>query len=248
MSDIFISYSRKDSEQAKMLAERLRASGADVWMDSTALAAAETWSAEIVSAIISCRLFIVLLSADSVQSHNVNKEVSIASEKHKTIIPIVIEKCPLSQAMEYALAGLQRVKISDEEGLERAFAKLGISGSGLSQVVPSKKNPHAGSEKKSRTKVYSFASVFLILAIGSYFFFFSKKKVEASETKTIAVLPFESLSSEKESEYFADGMTAELIDMLAPIQEMHVVDRMSSMEYKEIGRDSKQVASELGVR
>ncbi|MDP4221433.1 MAG: toll/interleukin-1 receptor domain-containing protein [Bacteroidota bacterium] len=135
MADIFISYSRKDSSHALALAERLRAAGADVWMDSSALAAAETWSAEIVNAINSTRLFFILLSPAAVASHNVNKELSLASEKRKTIVPIVIEKCPLSQSMEYALAGLQRVAITNEEALERAFAKLGISGTGFSQKV-----------------------------------------------------------------------------------------------------------------
>jgi len=42
MADIFISYSRRDSEQALSLAERLRASGASVWMDTAVLSAAET--------------------------------------------------------------------------------------------------------------------------------------------------------------------------------------------------------------
>src|SRR5579883_2298183 len=135
MADIFISYSRHDSEHALQLAERLRASGADVWMDSLALAAAETWSAEIVNAINSARLFFILLSPSSVASHNVNKELSLASEKRKTIVPIVIEKCPLSESMEYALAGVQRVSITNEEALERTFAKLGITGNGFSQVV-----------------------------------------------------------------------------------------------------------------
>ncbi len=85
MPDIFISYSRKDSEQATSLAEKLRAEGADVWMDTASLAAAETWSAEIVGAINNSKIFIVLLSPSSIASHNVNKEVLLASEKRKTI-------------------------------------------------------------------------------------------------------------------------------------------------------------------
>ena len=51
MAKVFISYSRNDSEQALTLAERLRAGGASVWLDTAALTASETWSAEIVTAI-----------------------------------------------------------------------------------------------------------------------------------------------------------------------------------------------------
>ncbi len=126
MADIFISYSRKDSEQALALAERLRSQGASVWMDSSSLAAAETWSGEIVHAIKECQTMIVLLSPDSIASHNVTKEVGLASEKRKTIIPIELAACELSDAMEYALVGLHRISVFDEEALNRSFAKLGI--------------------------------------------------------------------------------------------------------------------------
>ncbi len=132
MADIFISYSRRDSEQALSLAERLRASGATVWMDTAALAAAETWSAEIVNAIEKCTHFFLLLSDDSVASSNVTKEVSLASEAKKTIVPIEIHHCELNAAMKYALAGLQKVSLSDEIALARAFEKLGISGTDFS--------------------------------------------------------------------------------------------------------------------
>jgi adenylate cyclase len=138
MADIFISYSRKDTDQAVALAERLRGAGADVWMDTAVLTASETWSAEIVSGIKSCTTFIVLLSPDAVSSHNVTKEVSLASEKRKNIMPIVVRACELSDAMEYALAGLQHVDLWNEEALERAFAKLGIHAGGPLSIS----NPH----------------------------------------------------------------------------------------------------------
>ena len=51
MSDIFISYSRKDSEQALQLAERLQGEGMSVWIDQRGIEAAKTWSEEIVNAI-----------------------------------------------------------------------------------------------------------------------------------------------------------------------------------------------------
>src|SRR5688572_27489636 len=100
MNNIFISYSRKDSRVAISLAERLRSYGATVWMDTASLAAAETWSAEIVTAIEECSIFIILLSADSASSHNVTKELSLASESKKRILPIELYPCELNQAMK----------------------------------------------------------------------------------------------------------------------------------------------------
>ncbi|MDP4230575.1 MAG: FlgO family outer membrane protein [Bacteroidota bacterium] len=250
MSDIFISYSRHDSEQAKVLAGRLRAAGANVWMDSTTLTAAETWSAEIVGAINRCDVFLLLLSPTAVVSHNVNKEVSLASEKRKMIVPIMLERCELSEAMEYALAGLQHVKIWDEEGLERAFAKIGITGSGFSQNVPETKPREPVRAKKTRLLLRALTAVgVLAIAFAVYTLFFSKlRQSSASEIRAVVVLPFENLSTDKENEYFADGMTSTLIDMLVPVTDLRVVDRSTSMEFKSSKQDIKHIASLLDCR
>ncbi len=246
MADIFISYSRRDSEQALALAERLRASGASVWIDTAALTAAETWSAEIVNAINTCTTFIILLSPDSVASHNVTKELSLASERRKTILPIVLTECTPNEAMQYALAGLQQVDITNEEALERAFAKLGITGSGFSQT-----NSRRHSDKKRPPLVFRLVALVVVLGAltASYFLFFSTTPTaEITGPRTIAVLPFDNLSSDKENEYFADGMTATLIDMLVPIPGLRVVDRKTVMEYKGSKKALKDVATDLGVR
>lgn len=250
MADIFISYSRHDSEQARMLADRLRAAGGNVWLDSTTLTAAETWSAEIVGAINRCDVFLLLLSATAVASPNVNKEVSLASEKRKMIVPIMLERCELSEAMEYALAGLQHVKIWDEEGLERAFAKIGITGSGFSQTVLETKSVHPVRTKRSKLLFPALAILGLLaIAFGAYALFFSKAQPrDEGQIKAIVVLPFENLSADKENEYFADGMTSTLIDMLVPVTDLRVVDRSTSMEFKSSKQDIKHIASLLDCR
>jgi TolB-like protein/tetratricopeptide (TPR) repeat protein len=108
-------------------------------MDTSALTAAETWSAEIVTAIEQCSAFLVLLSEHSVASTNVTKEVALASESQKTIVPIEISNCSLNPAMKYALAGLQKVSLLDDEGLSRAFARLGTADTiarGAASTIP----------------------------------------------------------------------------------------------------------------
>jgi TolB-like protein len=140
VADIFISYSRKDSEHATSLAERLRSSGANVWMDTASLAAAEEWSAEIVEAINGCSVFVVLLSTYSVESTNVTKEVSLASQKKKKIIPLVLERCELNSSLEYFLAGVHHVHLADENTLIRSFAKFGINLMSSGGVLPGESN------------------------------------------------------------------------------------------------------------
>ena len=68
------------------------------------------------------------------------------------------------------------------------------------------------------------------------------------EKPSIAVLPFDSMSSDKEQEYFADGMSEDLITDLSKVSGLFVVARHSSFIYKGQSVDIRTVASELGVR
>ncbi len=54
----------------------------------------------------------------------------------------------------------------------------------------------------------------------------------AIPAKSIAVLPFLDLSEAKDQEYFADGMSEELIDLLSQIEELQVIARTSSFYFK----------------
>ena len=100
MPDIFISYSRKDSAHALELAEQLRSSGMDVWIDQHGLELASSWSKDIVDAIEQCKAFVLLLSESSLASHNVVKELSIASDSGRNIIPIENNPCSPHQRFQ----------------------------------------------------------------------------------------------------------------------------------------------------
>ena len=65
---------------------------------------------------------------------------------------------------------------------------------------------------------------------------------------SIAVLPFQNMSSEPEQEYFADGMVEEIITALSRFRSLFVIARNSSFTYKGRSVDIKQVGRELGVR
>ena len=63
----------------------------------------------------------------------------------------------------------------------------------------------------------------------------------------LAVLPLESLSADQNQDYFADGMTDELITMLAKYSDLRVISRTSVMQYKKAHRPLREIANELGV-
>jgi TolB-like protein len=65
--------------------------------------------------------------------------------------------------------------------------------------------------------------------------------------KSIAVLPFENLSSDKENAYFADGIQDEILTKLAGIADLKVISRISTAKYKSKPEDLKTVSEQLGV-
>jgi TolB-like protein/DNA-binding winged helix-turn-helix (wHTH) protein/Tfp pilus assembly protein PilF len=65
--------------------------------------------------------------------------------------------------------------------------------------------------------------------------------------QSIAVLPLENLSKDPEQEYFADGMTDELITNLAQISALRVISRTSAMQYKGTKKSLSEIARELHV-
>jgi serine/threonine-protein kinase len=65
--------------------------------------------------------------------------------------------------------------------------------------------------------------------------------------KSIAVLPFTSLSADPENEYFSDGITDEIITHLSKIADLKVTSRTSVMRYKKTDRSLREIGVELGV-
>ena len=65
--------------------------------------------------------------------------------------------------------------------------------------------------------------------------------------RSLAVLPLENLSHDPSQDYFADGMTDELITELGQISELRVISRTSAMTYKGAHKSLPQIARELNV-
>jgi len=77
----------------------------------------------------------------------------------------------------------------------------------------------------------------------------NQRAIEAVPTeKSIAVLPFENISPNKDDSYFADGVQDEILNNLAKIAQLKVISRTSVMQYRaDTKRDLRQIAAALGV-
>lgn len=69
-----------------------------------------------------------------------------------------------------------------------------------------------------------------------------------AEDNSIAVLPFVNLSQDSAQEYFADGITENILMQLASIRDLRVISRTSVMRYKKTDKSAPEIAQELGVK
>ena len=105
---------------------------------------------------------------------------------------------------------------------------------------------------KSRAWVY-LPIVAALISIGLFFLgrFTAPTKQGAGNNnlaKSIAVLPFENLSSNQENAYFADGVQDEILTNLAKIADLKVIGRTSVMQYTKVAaRNVREIGKELGV-
>jgi TolB-like protein/DNA-binding winged helix-turn-helix (wHTH) protein/Flp pilus assembly protein TadD len=92
-------------------------------------------------------------------------------------------------------------------------------------------------------------SVFVLLAVIATFAAWKihARNRSASAIHSLAVLPLESLSNDASQDYFADGMTDELISDLGQISALRVISRTSVMAYKHARKPLPQIARELNV-
>ena len=107
--------------------------------------------------------------------------------------------------------------------------------------------------KQWRLAVVSVAVVLVLFAGGltiwNFFLRPSPPSRDAvSENMSIAVLPFDNMSNDPDQDYFADGISEDLITDLSKIPDLLVISRLSSFTYKGKSVKIQQIAEELGVR
>ncbi len=109
-------------------------------------------------------------------------------------------------------------------------------------------------EKRNRKRAFPYIKIiasvliFSIVIIGFIIYLNPNQKIHSTQEKSIAILPFDNLSTLEENQFFADGIVEDLLNRLSLIENFRVISRTSSEMYRQRGSKSlSQIARELNV-
>ena len=229
-AEVFVSYSRDDAPRVLAVTDQLRAAGVSVWIDQSGIDAAAQWSEQIVDALERAKVLLLMVTEAAVHSHNVAKEVVLVSERKGHILPVHLEPTVIPSSLKYQLAGIQHVEYhrgnDSAAGLKailRALERIGVT------IAPT------GESKTATAPVEP-----VVPATG--------RASAGTERGAVAVMPFDNISPDAETDYFSDGLTEELTTRLSLVSEIELVSRWASKQLKERKHDVRAISSELGAR
>jgi TolB-like protein/tetratricopeptide (TPR) repeat protein len=233
-ADVFISYSREDKDRVLDLAAKLRAAGVNVWIDQGGIDGATMWGEEIVNALEGAKVLLLAITPAAARSHNVAKEVVLVSERKGHILPVHLEPTTIPASLKYPLAGIQHIEFFQGDPHENLKTLLrSLERAGVAVAPPREAKPAvAADDPRSRASAAQAGPA----ADGTI------------EQGALAVLPFDNISSDQETDYFSDGLTEELIARLSLVSEIELVSRWASMQYKGAKQDIRAIGTELGAR
>ena len=181
--EIFASYSREDQAQVFPIVDKLRERGINIWIDQEGIHGAKLWSQEIVNAIDNSKVFILFASTKAFLSKNVTKELALASESDKHILPIFIEDAEIPAAMKYQLAGIQHLvheQGQTDQTADNILRTLGNLDIQSAEPQPTPSQPSA-TKPASKTPLVAVALV-IALAVIAFLLFKGDNTQETSAT------------------------------------------------------------------
>jgi formylglycine-generating enzyme required for sulfatase activity len=159
MTQVFISYSRRDLAFAEQLADDLKNTGFDVWYDLSGIGGGARWRVEIENALRESQYVIIVLSPDSVTSEWVEREFLFASNLKRKIIPLLYRRCDLP----LSYVNLNYVDVQGENYAQNFNVLLrALDIDTTSSILPSPL-PKRSSRGTSRTRNIALAGVGILI-------------------------------------------------------------------------------------
>jgi hypothetical protein len=121
---LFVSYARSDLPRVDPIVSEILALGFPVWIDRHEISSETGWAGQLTRAIKGTRAVVLMASAASYGSDQVVREMYLAMNAKKKIVPLELEPAPMNDEFEYILAPFQRFKI--DTGPREAVLSLAL--------------------------------------------------------------------------------------------------------------------------
>ena len=264
---VFISHSSKDKAVADAICHRLESVDIPCWMAPRNIEYGSDWTEGIMRGITACRVFVLVFSENANGSGHVRREVAKAFSLGLHVIPFRIQDTLPQTGLSYFLetvhwldaitAPLEKHLTTLTDRVKKLLAN-GESAPNLPYAAPYQ--GLSTPAKRGRWLVgASLGGTAAVILITAWHYLSEQKAAHQKHlpahslaeisAKSVAVLPFESISASTDDGYFADGVQDEILNNLARISELKVISRTSVMQYRaNTKRDVRQIAYALGVR
>jgi TolB-like protein/Flp pilus assembly protein TadD len=270
---VFISYASQDATVAEAIVEALERQGFKCWIAPRDVTAGAPYAGQIINAIDAAKASVLILSRNAAASPHVLREVERTASKRHSIVALRIDQAPLPADFEYFLNTSHWLDTSSSD-IERTLPKLvsavqvAIQAPAMAPTpVPAAHAPHpAESARLTRRIALIAASVIVVglavLAVDRRWMVRQRIATTPAPTPataalssttfnppphSIAVLPFVNMSGDASQEYFSDGLSEELLNDLARINELQVAARTSAFSFKGKDTDIGTIARKLNV-
>jgi TolB-like protein len=263
--EIFISYRRADAEWARLLHSQLRAEGIEAWYDAL-VGPGQDWRLATAKALEASEIFVLLFSANAAQSSDIAKELAAATLEKKLVIPVRLENISPKGAFLYELASRNWVNAFENTEaklaeLAKGLAHLVRTGARDESVLPfdrsdgSEQAPAAPRKWPRNPILIAAAAIVMAAAVAAIFWMYPRPPAVVANSPqlsrpagvSVAVLPFLNLSSDKDQEFFSDGITEEITSALAKVQGLTVIGRTSAFQFKGENKDMRAIGRALGA-
>jgi TolB-like protein/Flp pilus assembly protein TadD len=267
---VFISHSSKDKAIADAICHQLESADIPCWMAPRNIEYGSDWTEGIMRGITACRVFVLVFSENANGSGHVRREVAKAFSLGLQVIPFRIEDTLPQTSLSYFLETVHWLDAVTQPlekhltSLTERVKKLLANGDSVNNSAPAALQatsyPGLAAPVKRRNWLLgaglTVAAAVIIAAAWLYVAgdrtaqqkSIANGSLAEISAKSVAVLPFESISAGKDDGYFADGVQDEILNNLAKIAQLKVISRTSVMQYRaDAKRDMRQIAYALGV-
>ncbi len=232
---VFLSYASQDAKAAGRICETLRAAGVEVWFDQSELRGGDAWDANIRKQIKACAMFVPVIS------------------------PATQDRQEGYFRFEWKLA-VDRSHSMADDAVFFFPVLLGDVDDKAARVPDKFREVHWTRLREDETPTELAARVARMLTDGPVAEFAKPireslirphgrdaRPAVGSKEKSVAVLAFANLSGNKENEYFSDGISEELLNVMGKIPGLKVSARTSAFSFKGKDVPIPEIARQLGV-